>query len=393
MAASLHSEDYDRHVWRDQSRVAKPAKAIRQLTLRAALTGCLLIGFVLSAMVVATFVSEQNNAYRASMLEREVNLRLRSVELNFARSLNANWEQLNRLEQILPAMNDSERRAALDAIVGSGTRVGWVGFASTDGIVRSASGGLLEGMDISARAWFREGLVRNHAGDVHDAVLLGKLLDKSSRTPKRFIDFSRPMQDAQGEVLGVLGMHLNYDWIVKYLTESASVLGMDIYLVNETGKVVLSTDGLRYGDLDLASIRMAATGIAGSQLETWPDHQTYFTSVLPRLDYGNLPSFGWRIVGRIAPEEGIAENTSLINEIKLVVGLGLLLGLIAIVFYRVFIVPIEKLAQSAMRIAEGHDEYPFEGNQTREISRLSAALAVLQGRHDNRAPAAKPNTF
>lgn len=388
MAASLHIQDHNRNVWWDQSRLISAVSATTQLSLRVAFASFLLIAVVMSALGVVTFVTEQNRTYQANMLEREVTLRVRSVGLNFSRSLNANWEQLNRLEEILPAMNTEQRRAALDAIVGGGTRVGWVGFVSTGGVVLTSSGGLLEGMDVSTRSWFREGLAREHAGDVHDAVLLSKLLDKSSRTPKQFIDFSRPVRDKEGKVLGVLGMHLRYDWIIKYLTESASVLGMNVYLVNETGKVVLSTDGLRYGNLDLASIRMAATGIGGSQLETWPDDLTYFTAVLPRLEYGNMPAFGWRIVGRISPEEGIADRAVLTIGIKLVATFGIILVLIALLFYRVFIVPIEKLSQSAMRISQGHDEYPFEGHQTREISRLSTAIALLQGRHDNRPPTA-----
>lgn len=384
MVANLQTDAQARDAWNRRKRSAGALHSKRHLTLRGALAGFVLLGLLFSALGVLTFVREQHGIYQSSALAQAVNVRLNGIELSLGRALNTNWQQLNTLARLIPNLNADKRRLALDISIGDGNRVAWIGFASTDGSVLTASNGLLEGVSVSERPWFRQGLEHNYAGDVHDAVLLTKLLNKSGVTPMRFIDLSRPVIDSEGNTIGVLGMHINFAWVQNFMAENTSALQMNAYLVDPTGKVVLSTDGQQYNTLDLASINSAATGIGGSQLEIWPDQREYFTSVRPSVKYGTLPAFGWRVVGRIDPNEFTLADTHLIHSaLKLLSMLGLVLLVITIAFGRVFIDPIAKLAICAKRIADGAEEYPFEGSQTLEISTLSAALAVLQGRREN----------
>lgn len=357
-----------------------------RLTLRGVLAGFVLMGLFITALGVLTFVKDQHRIYQKTALERAVMVRLNGIELGLGRALNTNWEQLNFLAKTITEMTPEARRAALDVTVGDGNRVAWVGLTSPEGVVLTSSNGLLEGESVAERPWFQKGFQEDYAGDVHGAVLLNELLNNKSKKPMRFIDLARPIVDGEGNTIGVLGMHIKFDWVIQHVSESAIALGMHAYLVNEAGKVVLATDGAQYDRLDLASIRSATAGFSGSQLEVWPDHRTYFTSVLPRVTYGNLPGFGWRIVGRLDPNEFTLADSNLINNaLKLIGSLAVSLLLITALFYRTFIAPIEKLAHSAMRNAQGADEYPFEAHQTVEISRLSIALAILQGRQDNNA--------
>ena len=386
MVASLQRTATDRECQKKKTRIADMVPGNVRLTLRGALAGFVLIGIFIAALGVLTFVKDQHRIYQNSALERAVNVRLNGIELGLGRALNTNWEQLNFLAKTLPDMTPEARRAALDVTVGNGTRVAWVGLTSPDGIVLTSSNGLLEGESMAQRPWFQKGFQQDYAGDVHDAVLLSKLLNGNSKNPMRFIDLARPIINGEGNTIGVLGMHINFDWVKQHVSESAIALGMHAYLVNESGHVVLATDGAQYDRLDLASIRSASSGFGGSQLEVWPDLRTYFTSVLPRVTYGNLPGFGWRIVGRLDPNEfTLADSNLITNALKLIATLAVILLVTTAVFCRVFILPIEKLAQSAIRNAYGADEYPFEAHQTVEISRLSTALAVLQGRQDNKA--------
>ena len=360
-----------------------------RLTLRGALAGFVLMGLLIAALGVLTFVKDQHRIYQESALERAVKVRLNGIELGLGRALNTNWEQLNFLAQTIPEMTPEARRAALDVTVGDGNRVAWVGLTSPEGVVLSSSNGLLEGESVAELPWFQKGFQQDYAGDKHGAILLNELLNNKSKTPIQFIDLARPIVDGEGNTIGVLGMHIKFDWVIKHVSESAIALGMNAYLVNEAGQVVLATDGAQYDRLDLASIRSATAGFSGSQLEVWPDHRTYFTSVLPRVTYGNLPGFGWRIVGRIDPNEFTLADSNLINNaMKLIGTLAVSLLLITVLFCRIFIAPIEKLAHSAMRNAHGADEYPFKAHQTVEISRLSTALAILQGRQDNKTSGA-----
>ena len=385
MVANFHTNSPLTNSWPNRRKNPKILDVRRKLTLRSALAGFVLLGIIIAAFSVLTFVREQHRLYENSAMERAVNVRLNGIETAFGRSLNTNWKQLDYLAKHILDMTPEMRRVALDVIVGDGERVAWVGFSTSDGLILTASKGMLEGQSMAERLWFQQGFRQNYAGDVHEDVMLSKILNSSATSPMRFIDLSRPIIDPEGNTVGVLGMQIQFDWLVQYLSESAFSLGIHAYLVNEAGEVVLATDGVQYDRLDLQSIRTATAGFSKSQLEVWPDNQTYFTSVLPKVMYDDLPSFGWRIVGRLNPSEFALAETNLIrNGMKLIGALSLILLVLTALFSRVFITPIEKLAESAMRNVDGADEYPFEAHQTAELSKLSTALAVLQGRQDEK---------
>ena len=58
------------------------------------------------------------------------------------------------------------------------------------------------------------GRERLHQEDIHDAVLLGKLLPppELDELPLRLMDISLPLLDRQGHFIGVLATHLSLDW-------------------------------------------------------------------------------------------------------------------------------------------------------------------------------------
>lgn len=381
MVSPLITDKHARHVAQYRERQNYTTSLGRRLRFSRALAGFVLIGMLLTAVSVITFVKDQHEAYRADALERAVGVRLDGVQLDFARALDTDWSDLSALAGSIPGLSPEMQRVAFDATVGAGARVSWIGFTGVDGIVLSASGGLLEGESVAERPWFQNGLDQNYAGDVHDAVLLNNLLNTPEGDPLRFIDFSRPVKGANGTIMGVIGMHVNFDWAQKFIAGSAASLGLDVFLLNQAGEVIQSSDGKDYGRLDLASIGKATAGVRGAQLETWPDGRTYFTSVIPKISYADLPSFGWRMVGRIDPAEfSIAERNLMGNATKFVALLGFGLLAMTFLFCRIFVTPLEKLANSAARIAQGADEYPFEANETVELKQISTALAVLQGR-------------
>lgn len=88
----------------------------------------------------------------------------------------------------------------------------WLGITGPDGRVLVSANGLLEGADVSARPWYVSAFKGKHLTDVHEAVLLSKLLQPAGGEPMRFIDIAFPYRDAAGRVAGVLGAHLSIDW-------------------------------------------------------------------------------------------------------------------------------------------------------------------------------------
>ncbi len=109
--------------------------------------------------------------------------------------------------------SQSAVRAELQALRTTFPQFAWIGLTTPTGIVRVATGGLLEGIDVSGRPWFQRSLSQPYIGDLHDAKLLATLLDHDRSRPLRFVDVCAPVHDASGELIGVLGAHLYADWI------------------------------------------------------------------------------------------------------------------------------------------------------------------------------------
>ena len=72
-------------------------------------------------------------------------------------------------------------RAALEQLQGTIGYAAWIGFATPDGTVKAATGGLLEGRSVAEMPWFRHGMAGIVAEDVHDAGPLGPLLPPHER--------------------------------------------------------------------------------------------------------------------------------------------------------------------------------------------------------------------
>lgn len=349
-------------------------------SLAAAIYGFVALGAVLAAAGAWYLVSERLADYRQSALAEAVTARARGVEMDFARTLHQEWRNARTIAEDIADRDRSAVRSSLDLIVGDNGRVSWAGIATLDGTVAVASGGLLEGRDVSQRPWFQRGLEGDFAGDVHEAVLLAELLPTAEGGARRFLDLATPVRDDGGEVTGVLGLHMDYAWAQRYLRETADALALDVFIVNPEGEIVMASDELPETSLDLASIRAAAAGAAVTRLETWPDGVDYLTSVVPSIGYENLPSFGWSLVARIG-NDAMLERSFSSTLMAYLAAFGVLLAVMTVVFVEIFARPFKRLAESARAVMRGEDVYPYETGVTSEAGTLSAAVARLQGRN------------
>ena len=359
------------------------AKSQKNLPPRlvASAFGYLLGGAILFGIALMLVMPRYSQAITDRTLDRSVMTRTESLALDFARKLYADWEDIAHLASVSADLPVDELRARLDGLVGTGSRVSWVGFAGLDGTVIASSGSLLEGVDVSARPWFAAGLRGGFAGDVHDAVLLSRLLGGTDTHPLRFIDFALPVLNDAGDLIGVLASHTTFDWVEQYLQESAIARSIDVYLVNAAGQVAFATDDTPVDLASVQSLRAAATGIAAQTRETWPDGQEYFSTTIPTVTYADLPSFGWRLVGRVPGDETLADQREFEGIlIAIVIGAALLFFAYIAIFVLIFLRPLTQLVDSAEKIAGGQQVYPRESRSSAEAIRLSWALARIESR-------------
>jgi hypothetical protein len=354
-------------------------------SLVTALSGFVLLGALVAASGAWLLVSDRLKASAESGLAEAVATRTQGLVLDFSRALHQEWRNARTIAVQMSTREPAAVRSSLDLVVGDGSRVSWAGIATVDGRVTVASKGMLEGQDVSSRPWFQRGLEGDFAGDVHDALLLAKLLPTEGGEPRRFLDLATPIRDAAGAVTGVLGLHLDAAWAKRHLQESARSLEIDAFLVDPGGVVTLSSTEQAPETVDLPSFRAAQLGAATTSRETWPEGTSYFTTVIPTFGYEDLPPFGWSVVGRI-DESALAQRSQAVTKYiaLFLMGLACLLALLTVLFAFVFIIPLRRLAENAASTMRGENAYPYETRSSSEAAVLSAAVARLQGMEMNR---------
>jgi len=265
-------------------------------------------------------------------------------------------------------------RALIDGMVKSYPDYSWIAIVDRDGIVKTGTNGMLEGQSVAERPWFPEGLKGPFVGDVHEAVLLGKLLGTAANNqPWRFVDFSLPLTGPDGEVIGVFGAHLNWEWAKDLLHEFESQSQTKTSQVREVHREVLILDknGLvLYGPDALLGSRFEVPS-AGAQQGTWKVEDQWLLAAAPSLGYRDFKGLGWTIVLRESLDDILVPAHQMRSAI-------LAWSLPTFVIFLIFATligrwiahPLEKLSTAA---GEGHF-LPIVNGGYHEIVQLNDAL-------------------
>jgi diguanylate cyclase (GGDEF)-like protein len=282
-----------------------------------------------------------------------------------------------------PATDAAERRALLETLQRTYPDYAWIGFADTEGQVQASTGSLLEGMNVSQRPWYQGALRQPFVGDVHEALLLAKLLPNDTGAPLRFVDVSVPVLTQNGTPIGVLGAHLSWTWaqeversVLQALQDRGTI---EMLVLSKDGVVLLGPSALRGQSLKLQSLTQAQQGAKGYMVEQWPDGQLYVTGFSASSGYRSYPGLGWITISRQAADVAFSPVKTLQYQLLLVgsitsllfIGVGwMIAGQIAR--------PLLALARAAQRIRQGEmsAELPHVTNY-READLLSTSLNAL----------------
>ncbi|MFB8791094.1 MAG: hypothetical protein U7123_20150 [Potamolinea sp.] len=166
----------------------------------------LLVGYSTKQQIEADtghFLSEL--AYQmADKLDRGMFERYRDIQIA------ASLDTLRNPEASLEA-----KRALIEKLQSTYNDYAWIGLANPEGKVVVSTGKILEGANVSQRPWFINGQTTPYVGDVHEAILLSKLLPNPTDEPLRFVDFTSVVTDIQNNSIGVLASHLSWIWAKK----------------------------------------------------------------------------------------------------------------------------------------------------------------------------------
>ena len=308
----------------------------------------------------------------ADKLDRGMYERFREVRL-----------MARRNDLISPAASQAERRRILADMQSTYGYYEWIGLAAMDGTVLVEARGLLEGKNVAKRPWFSNALAGTYVGDVHEAVLLAKLLPVQQGEPRRFVDVAFPYLGADGQPAGVMGTHLSWQWardversIIAPVQTRNKVQAL---IVSAEGVVLLGPEDLLDTTVKLGSLSSAREGRTGYAVEHWPDGRDYLVGYASTKAVGDYPGLGWHVLVRQDIDDAYAPVRQLRSRALWSGGvLALLFSLGGWLLARRITRPLAALAHSAdgLRRGDTHELVPAGSSYT-EVHQLSGALNAL----------------
>ncbi|BDT60056.1 hypothetical protein MasN3_35500 [Massilia varians] len=277
----------------------------------------------------------------------------------------------------------AERRQVLSDMRETYGYYDWIGLTGLDGRVIVEARGLLEGVDVSQRPWFRNALAGVNVGDVHEAVKLAKLLPGENGEPRRFVDVAFPYTDLSGKTAGVLGVHLSWQWardVERSIVASVQARGrVQALIVSRQGEVLFGPPGLQGKKIATRSLRLAQQKRAGYLVEEWPDGLSYLVGYGATVGRDLYPGLGWTVLVRQDVEDAYAPVRRL-REQALWSGaaLAVLFSVAGLLVARRITRPLGALAESAERLGRGEAvRLPPNANDYFEVQALSTTLNGL----------------
>lgn len=283
-------------------------------------------------------------------------------------------ENLAAIESLLGTEIPPERwRALIERLQASLPHYSWIGVTDATGRVLAATGGQLEGRDVSQRPWFAAGLARSTMVDVHEALMLERLLPpQPAGEPLRLIDFATPL-GGSGSAQGVLGAHLSLRWAEERRLLVAGSLdpgrAIELLVLDGSGQPLLGPKepalppGLA-GQLPLAPALMR-----------WGDGALYLTAAVKAPGYAGQPGLGWTMLVRQPEHTALAASAAVQRRIWALGALGaVLFGLAGWWLAGRLTAPLARLAAQASAVAPSGG--PQQHDEVAQLARSIGALAT-----------------
>lgn len=281
-----------------------------------------------------------------------------------------------------PSVSIDQKRIVLEKLQQTFNAYAWVGICDTQGKGLVGTGKYLEDKDLSKRPWCTKGRDKPYVGDVHDALLLSKILPNPSGEMFYLLDVAAPVIDQSGKLQGVLCGHIFWKW-AEELLDSKKDEAFEILLLSRDGLILTGPEQSRSELKKLApnSWNHIINGKPGqgTLLDQWSNGKQYLVGYAHDAGYRDYPGLGWIAVVRQDAATAFAPARALQLRILLA---GVLLGVFFIFFgawmARRIATPISRITAAAERIAAGEFEYdapPTDGDG--EVAHLSASIHTM----------------
>lgn len=306
----------------------------------------------------------------ADILDREMLERYREIE--FAASLSPLIDKNSTKE---------ERRVFIEKIKGKHQHHEWIGFALPDGTVDVGTNGYLENKNVKARPWLPGGLKGPYIGDVHDALLLAKLLPNNSGEAIYFTDVAFPVKDKEGDTLGVLCTHLKWQWTRNVVRSIQKEHGVEIYLLSKDGMILVGPN--KTERMNISKISQNVTNIFNQNRDVykfmeWKPGEKYLTAFITSKGFEEYKGFGWKVIVRQNLDDALKEVKNNANQILIIsIIFGLIGTLLGIFITSRITASLNRLKDKVVAFSKGEKEIFEYSNSQDEISILENQLKDL----------------
>lgn len=257
---------------------------------------------------------------------QQLSWQMRDALNGVVRKATGDVQLLSELPRIREGRNPAEVRQILESLQKTFPDYAWIGLATLDGKVFAATQGVQEGVDVSAREWFKAGRDKLNAADYPPVNQPGKKLPYEA-APWRFVDASGPVLGTDGQPRAVLCVRMNWGWARRMVQTVFAPAGQqyaaDIFVVRSDGVAILGPQGMEDKSIRSESMELAANGANGALKETWADGRDYLTGYARTGRPGDPASLTWTILVRQPEALALSGARALEHQILL---LGAILG-------------------------------------------------------------------
>ena len=329
-------------------------------------------------------------------MQQQAGMALRAVASNAATILQQDLLQQVRRAQILAQSKELwEQGLASRSVADMLARLQhinphnvWIGVADADGIVQNATAQLLVGANASQWPWFQQAQQQAFISHVHTPhTLLPPLPISATDEPLRLIDYAAPIHDPDGKLLGVLGIHTNWNWIrdaIERLLMGANDPNtqQSIFIFDHEGAMIYAPQGAMapYEKLGQSLPTAIDRTTPKPLVTTWKDSERPFLTAAVKLSPPSpAQDVNWWVVARQPVATAYADAY---RAIWMAIGCAVVAGLLAAwIAWRLashVSDDLKQLAQAASQIqSEGAQAHIPLLHSNREVFKLSQALSNM----------------
>lgn len=303
---------------------------------------------------------------------------------HFMWSRSGEVEVLSKLNAFQEPVDKQEINGLLQQLKKSLPVFTWVGYSDALGNILAATDNILVGQNASERPVFQQGLKGLYIGDVHDAVLLAKLIPNPSGEPLQFVDVSVPVYGEEGQTNGVLSAHLSWEWSHEVETSILAPLkehmkDVEIFVVSQKDDTILLGPANMVGRrMSSETLKQARAGVNSWSVDSASNQTSYLSGYAYGDGYMDYPGLGWTVIVRQPTKVAFASVYELEQFIVLVgMAAAVLFGILGWFLAGWIVRPLNKITQTADLLCSGEDvEIPvFE--RIKDVAMLSASLRNL----------------